>query len=85
MFNCNQCEFATIFEDQLKYHIEWQHKRQKRSHKRKSDCSLLSAPEKKTKSLSQPNQADTTGLKCKVCHHQARDNFYLKRHMRKHN
>ena len=27
MFNCNQCEFDTIFEDQLKYHIEWQHKR----------------------------------------------------------
>ena len=44
MLNCNQCEFDTIFEDQLKTHIEWQHKRQKRSNKRKSDCSLLSAP-----------------------------------------
>ena len=25
MFNCNQCEFDTVFEHQLKYHIEWQH------------------------------------------------------------
>ena len=29
MFNCNQNEFATIFEDQLKYHIEWQQKKAK--------------------------------------------------------
>ena len=41
LFNCNHCELDTIFEDQLKYHIEWKQKRQKRSHKRKSDYSLL--------------------------------------------
>ena len=25
MFNCNQCEFDTIWEDQLKMHTEWEH------------------------------------------------------------
>ena len=85
MFNCNQCEFDTIWEDQLKNHIEWQHKRQKRPLKRKSDCSILSIQAKKTKPLSQESPAETTGLQCKVCNHKVRDNFNLKRHMRKHN
>ena len=30
MFKCNQCEFDTIWEDQLKMHIEWQHRTQKK-------------------------------------------------------
>ena len=40
-------------------------------------------PIQKDHSKSQ-SQAESTGLQCKVCAHKVRDNFNLKRHMRKH-
>ena len=58
-FKCRTCDYKTIWEDQLKQHMNWNHYNKKsRGMKRKSTNEKMQIPLKKTKIYE---------LKCDMC------------------